>query len=35
MDANAEFIDVELVAIALQTLLEETGANFGSAKNGC
>ena len=27
MDANAEFIDVELDAVAIQTLFEETGAN--------
>ena len=30
MDANAEFIDVELDAVAIQTLLEEGGSHRGS-----
>ena len=29
MEANAEFIDVELDAVAIQTLFEEMGANQG------
>ena len=34
MDANAEFIDVELDAVAIQTLFEEMGANQHDA-NSC
>ena len=32
MEANAEFIDVELDAVAIQTLFEETGANRNDGK---
>ena len=34
MEANAEFIDVELDAVAIQTLFEEMGANQHDA-NSC
>ena len=32
MESNAEFIDVELDAVAIQTLFEETGANRNDGK---
>ena len=35
MEANAEFIDIELDAVAIQTLFEETGANQTSKKSRC
>ena len=35
MEANAEFIDVELDAVAIQTLFEEMGANQKGEASGC